>query len=1703
MKYTLQGTIAAFAALTASQAVASNPLITDKWTADPAPLVDGEKIYLFTGHDEARDDEMFHMEDWLVFSSDNLKKWKDHGAIMRTDYVREGEKERKSVKIEWTKDPSAWAAQCVKSPHDGKYYFYFCAISKNDGMSVGVAVADKPTGPYKDALGKPLVRDADTPSPYWGNDIDPSVFVDDDGTPWMTWGNPVCYLAKLKKNMIELDGEIRVIPLPNYTEGPWLDKRGDTYYLIYPSRAHQGFGEHLDYASAWDINGPWIYRGRLTGGAEASYTIHPGLAKFKGRDVMFYHAGLLSMNGLGPGTGRRAVCAEWVEISPNGPIKPFEQTKEGLDKEPPKQGSYTAKFEDVPFVGTRAGGFNFDEYGLSAYPQPTAKGRAEGRGIDSFLRWDEGAAYKSVENPFKDSPQCDGFNMVEGKRVTGNGEREIAIAEDFVLEADMRLAKINLYLTDGEGGTVKIALADEENDIFEVPVNYVPQGYGIASLTIAKWQQPLLKAGKKYTLELRGEKGSAVCYWRRGFNGEKPHGFALYGRNTVNGITTDGTNPLFKDVYAADPAPFVDGDTMYVYAGHDQAVPGQWLNMTEWLCWSTKDGVHYKSEGAVMKPEDFKWARGEAWAVQVVKRHGKYWLYATCTQDDGKGGWGGRAIGVAVADRPTGPFKDALGYPMISENKMDPRTVLATGGSIDPSVFIDDDDKAYIVWGNPRCQFAKLKDNMVELDGDFVTLDLDEYGEGPWLEKHNGLYYLYYVTDIHKGTVPEKHAYATAKDINGPWQCHGLYMEAARQSFGIHPGIAHFKGKHYSFYHNGMLEFPDGRKGSAERRAVCVETFEFNEDGTVPFIKETDEGVFNNEVAASEVAEEEDVLDLLDLEGVAGESSSAADSDVAVITMYPTKTHKIPETLYGLFFEDINHAADGGIYPELISNRGFDARKDFGAIDGWETICLDPKTKTLDPQGKLPLSATRASIQCGAPLHPNTAQHLRVETFGSGLGGVRNDGYDGVSVKKGESYDLSLYVRALDGYKGNVRIILADKACSNIVASVTLKNSSLSIGPKKSSLDFKLPKWRRHTAVIKPKATVRDGALFVLLDKPGAVEFEMVSLFPKATYGGRKNGLRKDLVELLKAIKPGVIRFPGGCIIEGHDFQHWYDWKRTVGPLERREAIWNTWGYWQTMGLGYFEYFCLAEDIGAEPLPIMLGGMTCQFREEKLAPMDAMPYFAQNIIDLIDFANADPADNEWAKLRADMGHPEPFNLKFVGIGNENWDDEFLKRYDAIYKIVHEAHPEIKIVSSAGAGPGPGGVYEKAWKHLSNPKSADLIDEHFYVPPEWMLQQTKRYDDFDREGPHVFAGEYACHVPGGSNNLYSALCEAAMMTGYERNSDVVDMATYAPLFNKEGWGGWKPDLIWFDNFTSYGTPNYHVQKLFGVNRPTDYIASDCSARILPQKRRISGRVGFKTWSTSVEVKNISVVDKKGEALFSGELDPYECDKEAGGKWSEKNGVISQSRANKTDTAIYFGEKGWSDYTFSCDFRRTGGHEGIVLFVRDGNGKRISVNIGGWGNTATGIELAGYEGVKAPANVPTRLEDNRWYHAEVVADGSYITVTLDGRKLFDRVKLRMPDLPDFFENTGYDESTGEYVVKLVNVADVPRKVRIEFGTNVPAGTIKRTVLTGDPEVVNTIDNPNNCAPTEDSFTFNGGNALETVVPESSLTILRFKK
>ncbi|MGN0854117.1 MAG: alpha-L-arabinofuranosidase C-terminal domain-containing protein [Kiritimatiellia bacterium] len=540
-------------------------------------------------------------------------------------------------------------------------------------------------------------------------------------------------------------------------------------------------------------------------------------------------------------------------------------------------------------------------------------------------------------------------------------------------------------------------------------------------------------------------------------------------------------------------------------------------------------------------------------------------------------------------------------------------------------------------------------------------------------------------------------------------------------------------------------------------------------------------------------------------------AASAESGNAAAGTVELTigeKGFDVPKSLWGIFFEDINWAADGGLNPEMLANGGFDwlqadhqnnPRDDraWNSVeDGWEADFREG-------------GMARLSFQYGAPVHPNTAKHLRIETFGTGRAGVRNRGLDGMWIKSGEPYRLSYDWREI----------------------------------RLAGIDYELGAWKRETVEFtaggeSPAVALATNDRFDIILEPDrdrvtlsilvkgrrAVEFDNVSLQPTGPNLVRA-GLRRDLVDHLANLKPAFVRFPGGCIVEEGDFQHWYDWRRTVGPKERRECIQNRWArpgkpYWETFGVGYYEYFRLCEEIGAEPLPICLSGLTCQYQKPPLmCAVEDVDYFADVILELIEFANG-AVTTKWGRVRAEMGHPAPFNLKMVGIGNENWNAEFFDRCEPIAKILRAKHPEIKIIGSAGPAPDEG-RFKYAWNRVTK-ESADVVDEHFYCDPNWFLAQAHRYDGYDRTTkPKVYAGEYACHHRVGNrkqNTFWSALCEAAAMTGFERNSDVVEMTSYAPLFAREGHDQWSPDLIWFNGTESWLTPNYYVQQLFSIHRP---------------------------------------------------------------------------------------------------------------------------------------------------------------------------------------------------------------------------------------------------------------------------------------------
>ncbi|MBQ3881786.1 MAG: carbohydrate binding domain-containing protein [Bacteroidales bacterium] len=506
----------------------------------------------------------------------------------------------------------------------------------------------------------------------------------------------------------------------------------------------------------------------------------------------------------------------------------------------------------------------------------------------------------------------------------------------------------------------------------------------------------------------------------------------------------------------------------------------------------------------------------------------------------------------------------------------------------------------------------------------------------------------------------------------------------------------------------------------------------------------------------------------------------------------------IQETMYGIFFEDINFAADGGLYAELVKNRSFEFPDD--ALQGWKAF------GKVEVKNDGPFARNPHYVRLSDPMHPHKWT------------GLDNEGFFGIGVKEGEQYRFSVWARVPSGGSSDLRVEIVNTA--SMGENHFLCQQDLKVTGKD---------WTKYQVVLTPDATLEKAVLRIFLtgDRE-TVDLEHVSLFPVDTWMGHENGMRKDLAQALADLHPGIFRFPGGCIVEGTDLDTRYNWKNSVGPVENRPLNENRWeytfpyrfypDYYQSYGLGFYEFFLLSEEIGSEPLPILSCGLACQFQNDNPSahvPVNELQPYIQDALDLIEFANG-PVTSTWGKVRADMGHPEPFNLKYIGIGNEQWDQLYPDHLVPFVDAIRKAYPEIKIVGSSGPD-SEGKQFDFLWPEMKK-IGADLVDEHFYRPYEWFLSQGARYDNYDREGPKVFAGEYACHAKGKKwNHYYASLLEAAFMTGIERNADVVHMATYAPLFaHVEGWQ-WRPDLIWYDNLRSFRTVSWHVQQLYGQYR----------------------------------------------------------------------------------------------------------------------------------------------------------------------------------------------------------------------------------------------------------------------------------------------
>lgn len=531
-------------------------------------------------------------------------------------------------------------------------------------------------------------------------------------------------------------------------------------------------------------------------------------------------------------------------------------------------------------------------------------------------------------------------------------------------------------------------------------------------------------------------------------------------------------------------------------------------------------------------------------------------------------------------------------------------------------------------------------------------------------------------------------------------------------------------------------------------------------------------------------------------------------SEEVTTTITPDESRKkaISDMLIGIFYEDINYAADGGLYAELVQNRGF------------EYALSDKEGNDPNWNSRYAWTSNNEdafSIDTRSPIHPNNPHYAVLDIKEQGVSLI-NEGFNGIPLKRGEKYNLSLFARTPESKRGPVKVRLIGSN-GKMYGEITTKN----IGSK----------WEKIEAVITANATATDARIEVIPQQTGRVELDMISLFPQKTFKGRKNGLRADLAQALADLKPRFVRFPGGCVAHGDGIGNIYRWENTIGPLEARKPQRNLWGYHQSFGLGYYEYFQFCEDIGAEAIPVVAAGVPCQNSahhgcviggQQGGIPMEEMDEYIETILNLIEYANGD-AKTEWGKKRAEAGHPAPFNLKYIGVGNEDLiSDVFTERFTMIYNAIKKHHPEITVIGTAGPF-SEGSDYTEGW-NLANKLQVELVDEHYYQPPGWYLNNQDFYDRYDRTKGKVYLGEYAAHVPGRHNNLETALCEALHLVNVERNGDIVEMTSYAPLLAKEGATQWNPDLIYFNNTEVKPTVGYHVQKLFGNHSGNIYLPS---------------------------------------------------------------------------------------------------------------------------------------------------------------------------------------------------------------------------------------------------------------------------------------
>jgi alpha-L-arabinofuranosidase/beta-xylosidase len=1099
----------------------------------------------------------------------------------------------------------------------------------------------------------------------------------------------------------------------------------------------------------------------------------------------------------------------------------------------------------------------------------------------------------------------------------------------------------------------------------------------------------------------------------------------------------------------ADPHIAVFGDTFYLYPTTDGT--DGW-RATSFQAWSSRDLVNWKNEGVILDlPRDLTWATLHAWAPAIATKNGTYYYYYSAQQN----------IGVAVADQPAGPFKDPLGKPLVA------KTDFQRMQAIDPMVFVDDDGSAYLYWGQGCCKAVKLNDDMISFNmADVRDLTPSGYNEGPFVHKRNGTYYLTW-SEFDTRDPRYSVAYATGDSPLGPFTKapdNPILRQSGPVKGAGHHSIVQIPNRDEWVIAYHRFRIPDG---NGYNRETCLSPMRHAGDGRIL------------------------PVDVFETAGTKGSASVAPQpaglAPVATVSVdLSGPGRKISPDLFGTFFEDINYSADGGLYAELIQNRSFEYspgdRKDWHSLTSWEWV------ERGGGKGSL-------AVETNHPLHANNPHHA-VLTVGEGGGevGLRNPGFDGIVLKAGELYDVSLFARQMEGVGRPLAVRLEGRE-GDVLGETTL--------PAPGS------EWSKQSSVIRAARSANDARLVLAASATGRLALDMISLFPRKTFRNRPNGLRPDLAQVIADMKPRFVRFPGGCVAHGDGLDNIYRWKQTIGPVEQRKAQRNIWRYHQTMGLGYFEYFQFCEDIGAKPLPVVAAGVCCQNagnyipgdpKGQQGLPMAEMPDYVQEVLDLIEWANG-PATSKWGALRAAAGHPNSFKLEYLGVGNEDHiTPVFEERFAMLQKAIKSRHPEITLIGTSGpAAAGPD--FDRGWQ-FARQSRLDMVDEHYYMQPEWFLDNLHRYDSYDRSGPNVYLGEYASR----GSKLFNALAEAAYMASLERNGDVVRLSSYAPLLAKTGHTQWNPDLIYFDNTSIMLTANYHVQRLYGLNAGDTWLPNTVKL-VQPSAEEETVGVFLGTWDTRAEFDDVRLVCGSAPLLADTFSQAAEGWQPEAGDWRVADGVYRQDSgsipalARAISVRIPVKECG-PNYTLSLRARKTGGNEGFLIgFGATDAANHYWWNLGGWGNRSHGIEKRRH-GAMNPVGprVPGRIETGRWYDIRVAVEGPRIRCYLDGTLIHDVRDQRSS--ARLVVSSVLDGLSGDIILKMVNVLPSEVRTRIDLqglrSTLNPTATC--TVLTGDPAAANSFGDPLRVSPKDSTVSV--GPVFPYVAPPHSVSVIRLR-